>query len=138
MTQDWQEIFSYKLKKVRSVFAIDKILNVPTHPEAVAEYYRINKIPYSIIYRGNDFIHLGLTPKGQKLNKEKDVLGPVKIVEDYINIDTKNVLELATGRGANSFYLANKYPGIEFTGLDLPNGQISFAQKKARVLRNLT
>lgn len=41
-------------------------------------------------------------------------------------------MELATGRGATSAYLAKKYPGIEFLGIELSQGQLDFSQKKAK------
>ncbi len=134
--QDWQKVFSYKLKKIKKVFDIDKVLNNPTDPASIAKYYKINIIPYSIIYRNNDFIHTALTEEGKPYDRKKDILAQARMVEEYFNKDTKRVLELAAGRGANSEYLAKKYPEIEFTGLDLPNGQISFAHKKANKLKN--
>lgn len=133
--EDWQEIFSYKLNKIGKVFDINKVINTPINSKAVSRYYKINKIPYSIIYRGHDAIHLGIT-YGEIYDRKKDILEQAKIVEKYISNDTKNILELGTGRGINSDYLARKFPNINFIGIDLPGGHINYAIKKSKKLKN--
>lgn len=136
MSSDWSKIYSRKLIKVKRVFSVDKVLNVPTDPDSIAKYYKVNIIPYSVIYRGNDFIHTALTPPGHPFNKDGDLLAQARMVEEYFDKETKNVLELATGRGANSFYLAKKHPEINFYGLDLPGGHTDFAIKKSKETKN--
>lgn len=43
---------------------------------------------------------------------DDDLLHATKKVEKFINNKTKSILELASGRGATSFYLANKHNDI--------------------------
>lgn len=129
-------LYQEKLNKIKKVFDLNEIIKSPTDSKTVAKYYRINILAYSLIYRENDFIHMALTPPRSKYNRKKDVLNQVKIVENYINKSTENILELATGRGANSYFLAKKYPKINFFGLDLPNGQIKFAHEKSKKVNN--
>jgi ubiquinone/menaquinone biosynthesis C-methylase UbiE len=133
--KDWNEKFEFKLNKIKNVFDIEKVLSAPTDVKSIAKYYKINIIPYSIIYRGNDFIHTALS-KNNVYDRENDILEQARIVEGYFDKDTKRVLELATGRGANSFYLSEKHPEFEFVGLDLPDGQASFAIKKSKKTKN--
>lgn len=133
--KNYDEVFEYKLKKIGKVFDIQKVLDAPTDVKSVAKYYKINILPYSIIYRESDFIHTALS-ENNVYDRKKDILAQARIVESYFDKNTKNVLELATGRGANSLYLAKKFEKINFVGLDLPNGQVSFAKKKAKDLNN--
>jgi len=49
----------------------------------------------------------------------------------------KDVLELACGRGANSFYLADKFKDIKFYGIDLSRGQLNYARKRINKFRNV-
>jgi len=57
--------------------------------------------------------------------KEEDLLVQPNIIGKYIE-ETRaiEVLELAMGKGANSTYLAKKYPNTNFYGMDLENGQL--------------
>jgi SAM-dependent methyltransferase len=60
-----------------------------------------------------------------------------RLVDEYIHkTDTKNVLELATGRGGNSLYLANRNSDIKFYGIDLSPGQLYFAHKNRKGSKN--
>lgn len=133
--QDFQSIFANKLKTTKKVFDPNKVINAPTDANAVSRYYKINKIPYSIIYRGHDAIHLGIT-YGEIYNRKEDILEQARIVEKYLSLETKNVLELGTGRGINGGYLAKKHPNINFIGIDLPGGHIDYAFKKAKEIKN--
>lgn len=133
--QDWQKVFSYKLSKIAKVFDPNRVINAPTDAKAVSKYYKINKIPYSIIYRGHDAIHLGIT-YGEIYDRKEDILEQARIVEKYLTPGAKNVLELGTGRGINGGYLAKKYPNINFIGIDLPGGHIDHAHSKAKDIKN--
>ena len=81
---------------------------------------------------------MGVT-RGDKFKKE-DLLEPLKKVSEYIrkskSAQIAKVLELATGKGANSSYLAQIFPEVDFFGLDLPSGQIDLAQMAAAALKN--
>lgn len=132
---DWNNIFEKKLAKVNKIFDIEKVHNAPTDPSSVSKYYKINRIPYSIIYRGHDAIHLGIT-YGEIYDRKEDILEQARIVEKYLPKNATKVLELGTGRGINSGYLASKYSGIKFIGLDLKGGHTHYAQKKASKTNN--
>ncbi len=120
----------YKLQKLKKIFDFDKVLSVNTDEKSVAKYYKINRIPYSL-FHSKEFVHMTIRRKGSAGLLEQAV-----IVDKYINTKTKNVLELGCGRGANSIYLAEKHPNINFTGIDLPSGQLNFAIKDAKDLKN--
>jgi ubiquinone/menaquinone biosynthesis C-methylase UbiE len=77
---------------------------------------------------------MGISRNGKY--KESDLLEAARTIENYIKKSSKKVLELATGRGANSVYLAKKYPKVDFYGIDISKGQLDYAFKKASKLDN--
>lgn len=122
-----------RLKKIKRFFDVNETLSLDPTRASIAEYYRINKIPYSL-FHSSKYIHMGLSWNG-KFTKS-DLLEQVKIVEKYLPKKGK-VLELAAGRGGNSVYLAGRNPQIEFYGLDLPKGQFGKSLQKSGQMKNL-
>ncbi len=135
MDKRWDEVFTKKIQRIQRVFDIEKVSNAPTDTNSISKYYRINKIPYSIIYRGHDAVHLGIT-YGEIYDRKKDILEQAKIVSKYLNDNSLRVLELGTGRGINSTYLAKKFPKTQFTGLDLAGGHSNYAIKSSKEINN--
>jgi arsenite methyltransferase len=124
-----------KLEDIGKVFKIEDVLGVEANKEYVQKYYKINKIPYSLFHTKTDFVHMGISRDG--VYKESDLIEAAKIVEKYlIQSNGSKVLELATGRGSNSIYLAKKFPTAKFYGIDLSDGQLEYAVKKAKIVNN--
>ena len=65
-----------------------------------------------------------------KSNRMKDLKGYVR--------DAKNVLELGCGKGFNSCFLAQQYPAVQFTGIDLTPLHIKIASRKGHKFSNLS
>lgn len=123
-----------KLNKIKKVFTTDSIVNLEPTVSSIANYYKTNKFAYSF-FADKDFIHMGISRNGQY--SKENLLEQVKLVDRYIEkIKAKKVLELAAGRGANSEYLAKRHPDIIFEAVDLPNGQLDYAFRKAKGLEN--
>ena len=126
-----------KLVKIAQVFDIDKLQTINADKNYIRGYYLKNKIPYSVFHTKQNFVHMGVSR--DEIFKEEDLLEHVKFVEGYIEkSNATKVLELATGRGANSSWLAKKYPLVSFHGVDLSEGQISFAKREANKFQNFT
>jgi tRNA G46 methylase TrmB len=120
-----------KLENISKVFKVEDVLSVKANKEYIQKYYNINKIPYSLFHTKTDFVHMGISRDG--IYKENDLFEAVKVVEKYIiNLKINKVLELATGRGANSFYLAKRFPKINFFGIDISKGQLDYAFEKVK------
>lgn len=129
-----QEELRFKLKQIQKVFDTNKIIHIQPTTALIANYYKVSKLVYTL-FANKNFIHMGISRSGKY--SDKDFLEQAKLVDKYIkNLTAKRVLELATGRGANSEYLAKKHPDITFEAIDLPDGQIDFAFAKARKLNN--
>jgi len=68
-----------------------------------------------------------------------DLLEQPKLVAKYIEqLNARRVLELATGKGASSIYLARRFPNAQFVGVDLSGGQLDVVKKKAGRIRNFS
>lgn len=108
-----------KLKTLNRFFNTRKLSQSVFNPEDIAHYYRTNRLPLSFI--GHNFVHLAL---------ENDLFGQAKIIESHLPTEGK-ILELGSGRGGNTRFLADRHLSLEFWGVDLPKGQLDFAQKTA-------
>lgn len=129
-----QELRS-KLDDIETIFDIQGVLSMNPDRDSVKKYYRVNKIPYSLFHTGTDLIYMGISRDGKF--KETDLLEHANIIGNYIKKGkAKAVLELATGRGANSHYLAQKFPNVRFDGINISETQLAFAKKRARKVNN--
>lgn len=130
-----KEVLEEKLQKISRIFDIEKLQSVKADNDYIRSYYFKNKIPYSILHTKQNFVHMGISRDG--VFKEEDLRAHAKFVDKYITEHkAKEILELATGRGANSLWLARKHPNSKFYGVDLSEGQISFAQNGAEKCAN--
>lgn len=126
-----------RLDMVRSVFNIKKLQSIEPDKRYIQKYYRASKIGYSLFYSSSaaDRMYMGVSRDG--VFKQDDLLEAARLVEVSIKtLDANNVLELATGRGATSAYLAGRYPDVRFEGIELSPAQLGLAKKKAKKIRN--
>src|SRR5690606_35110356 len=78
-----------------------------------------------LFHSKDGLIHMGISPSADSKFKLEHLLEPVRQVQNYIkSSNAQNILELAPGRGANSYYLATQFPSKEFQGLDLIQKQL--------------
>jgi ubiquinone/menaquinone biosynthesis C-methylase UbiE len=113
-----------KLAKIKKTFNVKNALSIKPTTRTIAKYYHINKFAYSLFHNKKGFVHMGISRHGKY--READLLEQIILIEKYISkIKGKKILELGAGKGANSIYLARKYPNIQFDAIDLPNGQFN-------------
>ncbi len=125
-----------KLKNISTLYNIDELIDFNVDNEYIKEYYKLNKIPYSIVHSKQGFVHFAVNKNG-RYDQRGMCFQPDFIIK-HINKDkTKKVLELACGRGANLVYLATRFPEINFEGVDLSKGQLDYAYKKTKKYNNL-
>ena len=61
----------------------------------------------------------------------------VKFIEKFIDLNKKNIIDLACGGGANTIYLAKKYPQSSFLGIDYNRRLIEIGNKFKKNLSNV-
>jgi len=124
-----------RIKKVDQVFGVNSILSRKIDSNSIAKYYKINKLAYWLFHNRDGFVHMGIS-RDMKYHHD-DLLEQPKIVAKYIKkLHARNVLELATGKGASSIYLARQFPNVRFDGIDLPGGQLDIAKKEVKKTPN--
>lgn len=132
-----KDILQIRLHKISKVFNISKILKLKPSSKDVKNYYLKNRFAYSFFHSKENFIHLGIS-KSNNFNKS-DYLYQAKFISKYIKDNSNfNVLELATGRGANCKYLANKFKNASFIGVDISPAQLYYAKKICKSQKNFT
>jgi len=124
------------LNKVDEIFNVGKFLAQDIDFQDIANCYRDSNFGYSLFHSTSGSIHMALNYDGQ-FGKE-GYFGQAKIIQEYINqTKAKKILELASGKGFNSTYLAKQNPDVEFVGIDLTPEHVSFARKNAQGVSNL-
>ncbi len=111
-----------KLIQIKRFFDIEKVRKRNIDMRTIARYYKINRLAYFSFHSRQGFVHMGISRDG--IYRSDDLLEQTRYIEKYIKkISAKNVLELASGKGANSLYLGGQFPEVQFEGIDLPQGQ---------------
>ena len=132
MSQDLAE----KLHIIERVFG-KNLSAIQTDASYIQEYYRVNRLAYSLFHSRSNFVHMGISRTGTY--RKEDLSESTRIVGSVItDTHAKNVLELATGRGANSAWLAKRHPATSFTGVDLSPAQLRYAEREASRATNIT
>lgn len=101
-------------------FDLDALASSGTGNREIAKYYRTSDFYYNLIHsKGGHNIHMGLSQDGQ-FHKE-DFLCQAQYISGQFTQETRRVLEVGAGKAANTKYLAELFPEVEFTALDLPD-----------------
>lgn len=130
-----EELNKY-LRKVEGVFRIRDFLEKDIEFQDIADYYRESEPGYSFFHSASGSIHMALNPDG-KFDRA-GYYAQAKIVQEYLDrTGAKSVLELASGRGFNSTFLAGANPHARFSGIDLTPEHVEYAQQRAKGMPNL-
>jgi len=125
-----------RLAMIERIFDTEKLTGRGQDAGDIAQYYRQSFWGYRLLHSEQGSIHMALNPDG--VFDRQGYYGQPKAVASWFTASTKAVLELASGNGFNTRYLAATYPAIAFTGIDLVPSEVSFATKRAGKLHNLS
>jgi ubiquinone/menaquinone biosynthesis C-methylase UbiE len=108
------------LEQIGAIFNVSKTVNERQDIQHIVNYYKTIRLPLLLVYDRDGFYHYGISYYGKY--KTDDLKESPRLVEKYIHdIDAKNVLELAYGRGTNTAFLARRNPNIAFEAVDISN-----------------
>lgn len=125
------------LRFVDENFGIDKLSRTPTDADHTAGYYEDSYWAYHFVHSKEGAIHMALNPGGTF--DRAGYYGQPCIVERVMReTDAHEVLELASGRGFSSRYLAAQHPGRAFTGIDLTAKHVRAARRSATEYPNVS
>jgi len=124
------------LEKIGRVFDIDSVLSEEIDAEQIIEYYQQSELGYRVFHSTEGAIHMALNYDG---GFDKDgYYEQARIVSRHIDeSNAKHVLELASGKGFNSLFLARQHHDVEFVGIDLTPSHVAIAQNEVGILENL-
>jgi SAM-dependent methyltransferase len=125
-----------RLEQIRRVFDLAELDGRGLDLDEIAAYYRQSALAYRFVHSREGAIHMALNPDGEF--DESGYYGQAQIVEGWLTPDATDALELASGNGFNSIYLAKRRPTVQFRGIDLVREQVELAEKRAADLLNAT
>lgn len=107
-----------RLNDIREIINIENLLKERNTEEIVKSYYKINKLAYRVFHNSKGYLHMGISSDGKYSHSDLEV--PLLKIEQLIKDDKAGkVLELASGHGANTVFLAKRNPDVEFSATDL-------------------
>lgn len=110
--------------------------SLPLKIRSVPQYYTETASQYTVMLSPDGAVHFGLSRDGTF--QQDHFYEQPRFAESVIErAGARNVLELGSGKGFNSVYLARRHPEVRFTGVDLTPAHIRIATERARGLDNL-
>lgn len=131
---DEQEL-KRRLGVIEKVFNTEKLATRGQDSSDIERYYKESSWGYRLFHSGQGAMHMAFNPDG--VFDQKGYFGQADAIAKWFTSDTKEALELASGNGFNACYLAEGFPDIKFTGIDLVGSEVEFAGKRARGTDNL-
>jgi SAM-dependent methyltransferase len=135
-TQNYQLSLSETLERIDKLFGCDRILK-EFDKNITVPYYNQSEWGYRFYHSDRGSIHLALNFDGV-FKPEGYYVQPLTVGEQIDRLGAKDVLEIGSGKAFNSLFLAEKYPNVKFTGVDLTPLHLKLAQKKASQVNNLS
>jgi len=134
--QDKKDLEKY-LGKIDRIFGIQQFLRRKIDIEDIVTYYQESDYGYRIFHSAAGSIHMALNFDG--VFDKRGYYAQARLIdEEYIkNAAGMQVLELASGNGFNSIFLANNNPKVDFVGIDLTPLHVETAKKRAEGISNL-
>ncbi len=125
------------MDQVRGTFNVDELLRQRVDGRLIVDYYEQSDYGYRKYHSPEGAVHMALNLNGEYDNEA--YYGQALIVQRHIDeLRPARVLELASGKGFNTIYLAKRNLDIQFTGIDLTPTYVAAAQSEARGLPNLS
>ncbi|MDB9347248.1 class I SAM-dependent methyltransferase [Nodularia spumigena] len=124
------------IAKIDWLFGCESVLK-EFNSDVTVSYYTQSEWGYQIYHSGQNAIHMALNPDGV-FHPDGYYAQPRVVAEQIRELDAKNVLELGCGKGFNSCFLAEQYPEVKFTGIDITSAHIKIARSQAEQFSNLS
>ncbi len=114
---DYADDLELCLKQIGEIFDVERMINQSLTTQDVIQYYIPNKLSQRL-WNFEGFFHYGISYDGRF--KKDDLREQLRLIERYIRgIGASKVLELGSGLGANSWFLARRNPHVKFEAIDL-------------------
>ncbi len=124
------------LQMIDEIFGIEKILSGANDTADTIAYYRASHLAYNVLHSRQGAVHMALSIDGS-FSKEDYKRQPEYIEEIIRKNSCKRILELGSGNGYNSIWLANNNPDVQFSGIDLTPLHIRYSKNRSKNITNL-
>lgn len=118
------------VQKIDEVFGCEQVLE-KLHEDPIVPYYQQSEWGYKFYHSIQDSVHFALNFDGV-YHPDGYYAQPLAVAEQIEQLNAQKVLEVGCGKGFNSCFLAQKYPQIQFTGVDLTPKHLQIAKRKAQ------
>lgn len=116
--------------------AFDSRTNGTGYFADVQDYYAETEAQLSGVHSPDGAVHFGLDWDGHY--SREGFFGQARVLEEMIaKRSARDVLEVGSGKGFNSVYLARRNPEVRFTGVDLTEVHVRIASERGKGLSNL-
>ncbi|MEM6622867.1 MAG: class I SAM-dependent methyltransferase [Pseudomonadota bacterium] len=123
-----------RLDELSRLFDLDQLSEVRCGPVEIERYYRVSRHAYSRYHDRGNAVHMGLSESGSF--HPEDFQGQAKFVSSRLPEAATTILELATGRGMNSIWLARSHPELRIVGVDITPAQLAYAEHDGKDVTN--
>ena len=124
---------SVRLRRLGTLFEIDRIRSEEVDARAVADYYAACHDAYRKYHSPEGAVHMALNEDGRF--DAAGFAGQLRRLEaGWGAHPPRDVLEIGFGQGYNLAWLAQRHPGTRFVGVDLTAAHVELA--RARVARS--
>lgn len=115
-----QDKINQRLSLIKKYYDLDALLAHGTEKQDIAKYYRKSDFFYNHVHSGGGGnIHMAIS-SDRKTFDRADFVRQAEYVAKFIKSGNK-VLEVGAGQLSNTRYLAEHFPDVNFTALDIPN-----------------
>ncbi|MEG3894387.1 MULTISPECIES: methyltransferase domain-containing protein [unclassified Microcoleus] len=135
-TLNYQLTLSEALAQIDRLFGCDRILK-EFDTNITVPYYTQSELGYRFYHSERDAIHMALNFDGV-FKADGYYVQPQIVGAQIDRLFAKDVLEIGCGKGFNSQFLAEQYPNVKFTGVDLTPLHIKIATQKNTKINNLS
>lgn len=116
---DQEAKLNQRLSIIKKYYDLDALLAHGTKQQDIAKYYRKSDFFYNHVHSGGGGnIHMAIS-SDHTFNRA-DFKRQAEYVAKFIKSGNK-VLEVGAGQLSNTRYLAEHFPDVSFTALDIPN-----------------
>ena len=126
------------LAQIDRIFGIKSLLNKSIDTNLTKSYYEANGKYYRKLHSKNGAMHFPIFFKDGRGNRKhsEGLLQQAIFVQEYIkkskHLNNLQIIELGSGQGFNSVFLAQKNPKNTFLGIDLTPSNIKFSQQQVQ------
>ncbi len=121
----------HSLAQLRDIFDVDAFLKQEIGPETIRQYYTHCAWVYGLLHSPAGAVHLALNFDGRY--DPNGFSEQPRLVQKQIDaLRPESVLELASGKGFNTHWLAARNPLVRFQGIDLTPRHVALSRRKRR------